>query len=356
MVVHLSDGSSPDFVDISLSNSSGPTTLRVYTFVYRAASSGQNLTVTFTQESATTGNVTLQAATLGGAAGAPGFALSAAPASRTVAGAGTASYSISVAALNGFAGPVSFSMNGLPAGVSPVFVPATVTGSGSSTLTLAVPSGAAAGTYPLTITAAGGGLTRTANVTLVIGAPAPGGMLTGSIVAPPSTVNLTAQGTADWAHWGFTTAADFNHKAGVAQQISNYTVIGAGTATRYANNSAGISWTGGTPVVSASGTTTGVYLVGQNNGFRITAPADSTTRTLLIYVGAFRAQGRMVAQLSDGSAADYVDTSLVNGAGATSLGVYTLTYRAASAGQTLSVTFTNMVAAGNVTLQAATLQ
>jgi hypothetical protein len=60
----LSDGSAVDFTDTSLSNSSGPTTLRVYTFTYKAASNGQTLTLTFTQTNATTGNVTLQAATL----------------------------------------------------------------------------------------------------------------------------------------------------------------------------------------------------------------------------------------------------------------------------------------------------
>jgi hypothetical protein len=95
--------------------------------------------------------------------------------------------------------------------------------------------------------------------------------------------------------------------------------------------------------------------VGQNNGFRLTAPADSTVRTLKVYVGAYRTRGQFVAHLSDGSAADYVDTSLVNSSGATTLGVYTLTYAAGAAGQTLTVTYTNTTTAGNVTLQAATL-
>ena len=66
---------------------------------------------------------------------------------------------------------------------------------------------------------------------------------------------------------------------------------------------------------------------------------------------------RIVAHLSDGSAVDFVDSSVVNSSGVTTLGVYTLSYRAASAGQTITVTFTNQAgASGNVTLQAATLQ
>jgi hypothetical protein len=62
MVAHLSDGSAPDYVNTSLVNADG-TTVAIYTFTYRAASSGQRLTITYTQ-SAATGNVTLEAATL----------------------------------------------------------------------------------------------------------------------------------------------------------------------------------------------------------------------------------------------------------------------------------------------------
>jgi hypothetical protein len=73
-------------------------------------------------------------------------------------------------------------------------------------------------------------------------------------------------------------------------------------------------------------------------------------------VGAWRVTGNFTAHLSDGSAVDYTDSSLVNTAGVTTLGAYTVTYRAASAGQTLTITFTqNTSSFGNVTLQAATL-
>ena len=108
---------------------------------------------------------------------------------------------------------------------------------------------------------------------------------------------------------------------------------------------------------SATNTTTGLYISGQNNGFRIVVPAGTTTNTLRVYVGAWHAQGRMVAHLSDGSAADYVDTSLnTSTVYGTAVGVYTLSYHAATNGQTLTLTFTQDTAAGNVTLQAASLQ
>jgi hypothetical protein len=102
-----------------------------------------------------------------------------------------------------------------------------------------------------------------------------------------------------------------------------------------------------------------VYLGGVGNGFRITVPAATTPRTLRVYVAAYNSRGSLVAHLSDGSAVDYVD----NGANASNdtvaQRVYTLSYQAASAGQTLTVTFTNGLANGPesaVALEAATLQ
>ena len=61
----------------------------------------------------------------------------------------------------------------------------------------------------------------------------------------------------------------------------------------------------------------------------------------------------MVAHLSDG-AADYVDTSFSAATGLASA-VYTLSYQAASSGQTLTITWTND-GSGNLALDATTLR
>ena len=86
-------------------------------------------------------------------------------------------------------------------------------------------------------------------------------------------------------------------------------------------------------------------------------PADATLRRLKVYVGVYRAQGRLEATLSDFSAAPYIDSSLVNFSSA--VGVYTINYAAASSGKTLTVKFTSAMlfneVTGNITLQAATL-
>jgi hypothetical protein len=77
-----------------------------------------------------------------------------------------------------------------------------------------------------------------------------------------------------------------------------------------------------------------------------------------MYVGLWAAGGRLEASLSDGSAPVFLDTSLLNSS-ATTNAVYTLNYKAASAGQTLTIKWTvNTIfnAWSNVTLQGATLQ
>ncbi len=173
----------------------------------------------------------------------------------------------------------------------------------------------------------------------------------------PNAVNLTTSGTLDWAHWGLTGGHDFDHKATGGGKISDYTIVGNFGALPYGNNAAGFTWSDGTPNASALNTTTGVYVFGSGSGFTITAPADLTTRTLTVYVGVYVAHGRLKASLSDQSAPAYADDALVNSSGAT-IGMYRITYRAASAGQRLTVTFTDehlYAIYGNINLQAATL-
>src|SRR5205814_821649 len=100
----------------------------------------------------------------------PDFSLSASPSSRTVVQGGGTSFTATVTAGTGFSGTVSLSVNGLPAGASASFNPASISTSGSSTLSVTAGSTTAPGSYPLTITATSGALSHTANVTLVVSA------------------------------------------------------------------------------------------------------------------------------------------------------------------------------------------
>jgi hypothetical protein len=96
------------------------------------------------------------------------FALSATPASQSVVPGGSSSYTATVAGGAGFSGTVAFAVSGLPSGASASFAPTTVTGSGSTTLSVSTGSGTPAGSYQLTIRATSGTLTRTSTVTLVV--------------------------------------------------------------------------------------------------------------------------------------------------------------------------------------------
>ncbi len=247
--------------------------------------------------------------------------------------------------------------SGLPSGATGTFSPATITGgTGSSTLTITTLASTPVSTSTLTITGTSGALTHTAPVSLIVAAAGGSGSLSGAVSTPTTSQNLSTLGTADWAHWGLSSPASYDHKAGITALISNYTAVGSGTVNWYADHPVGFTWTGGTPTATASNSPTGLYVSGQNNGFQITAPADGTQRTLTVYVGVWNAQGKIVAHLSDNSAADYTDTTINSTTGSVA-GMYTFVYKSSTPGQTLQITYTqNNGGVGNVTMQAATLQ
>jgi len=183
------------------------------------------------------------------------------------------------------------------------------------------------------------------------------GLLSGMISTPPSLVDLATEGTADWAHWGVFTATSFDHKAGVAQQIQDYSQLDSQEPYSYSDNLEGYSWIGGTPNSSATDTHTGIYFAGLNSGFELAVAADTTVKILKLYVGTFGARGHLQAFLSDFSSPVYVDSSVQNSGNGPS-GVYSISYRAASAGKNLILRYRVVEMFdqfGNVTLQAATL-
>ena len=96
------------------------------------------------------------------------FSIAASPSSQTVSGNSKTTYTVTVTALGPFSATVTFSVSGLPARTSASFSPTSVAGAGNTTLTVSSRPRAATGTYPLTITATGGGLAHSTTVYLVI--------------------------------------------------------------------------------------------------------------------------------------------------------------------------------------------
>lgn len=181
-------------------------------------------------------------------------------------------------------------------------------------------------------------------------------------VAPtPAAIDLTADGSADWAHWGYAAASDFDHKQTGGMQISSFQSIGLNVPTQYGMGGVIYRWSDGQPgsgrhpMTDLSGTTTGVYVL--TGGLKISAPADGATRRLRVYVGQYDAEGRLDASLSDNSAAAVSDHSYTSTNGNAVNVVYDLTYAASSPGQLLTVSWSVRNSSfGNVTLQSASLQ
>jgi lysophospholipase L1-like esterase len=180
--------------------------------------------------------------------------------------------------------------------------------------------------------------------------------VSGSQVSPPESVNLSAEGSADWVHWGRSTASSIDRKASGGSQISNITVIGSQPKRRFSGARVSYSWNDGTPASSIGATATGLYFRGVGNGYQFTVPADTTARTLRIYVNVWRARGRIEASLSDSSAPTYV--AFIENLSDITTRLITLDYSAATSGQTLTFRFVAESVAstsGNVTVQSATL-
>jgi hypothetical protein len=349
LVASLSDGSAASYSDTSLRNMRG-TENGVYTIDFAANSAGQKLTISwsllfFYQPS---GNVTLQSAALTTAtANNLPFVTIVSPTQNSTFDAGT---NILVTAnandLDGpiakveffdgavklatvFSSPYEFTWSNVPAGLHVLKAIATDTNADFSS---SMP-------VEIFINGTGGSLSATSSVA-------------------PSQLDLTKEGTNDWAHWGLSNSVSFNHKAGVVQQISDLIPIGTNLFERLTDNVTACSWSDGTPVSNANNTTSGVFIRGTANGFELHAPADTTLRRLKIYAGLYGAQGNFQAYLSDFSAKPFTDTSLSNFFN-NSYSVYTLDYTAASDGQSLIIRYRALnlfdQEFGNVTFQAATL-
>ncbi len=95
------------------------------------------------------------------------FTVNATPASQAVCTSNDALYTVAVSEAGTFGSPVTLNASFNPAGPAAAFAPNPVTPSGNATLTV---SGAAAGTYNITVTGTSGALSRAGNVTLNVAA------------------------------------------------------------------------------------------------------------------------------------------------------------------------------------------
>ncbi len=96
------------------------------------------------------------------------FSITASPASRTISRGGTTTYTVTVTPSGGFSGTVAFSVSGLPGGATGKFNPTSVSGSGTSTLSVKTNRSTPLATSTLTIKGTSGSLSHAATVGLTV--------------------------------------------------------------------------------------------------------------------------------------------------------------------------------------------
>ncbi|HZQ15610.1 MAG TPA: hypothetical protein VFA82_02440 [Gaiellaceae bacterium] len=123
----------------------------------------------------------------------PDFTIGTSQSSATVTQGTDAVYTVNVGSIGGFNGTVALSASG-PAGATYTFTPASVTGSGSSTLAVHTGSVAPGGPYTVTISGTSGA-THTTTVSLTVQAKPAGDF---SISVSPSSARIARTGTSTY--------------------------------------------------------------------------------------------------------------------------------------------------------------
>jgi hypothetical protein len=154
---------------VTASFGTNPTTsTSTVTFTVSATAAAGTSTVTITGTSGTLSHTTTVTLTVVNPGATPDFTISVSPTSLAVRRGTTGRYTVTITAVNGFAGTVNLSVSGQGSRVTPTFSPTSVTGSGSSTLSVRVSSRATTGNRNLTISGTSGSLSHSTSATLTI--------------------------------------------------------------------------------------------------------------------------------------------------------------------------------------------
>ncbi len=226
---------------------------------------------------------------------APSFSLTSSPTSQTVTAGGNTSYALSTTAQNGFTGAVALTLAGLPTGASGTFNPTSITGSGSSTLTVSTTSSTPPGSYTLTVTGTSGNLVQSANITFVVNAS---GSVTISAPANNSNQSTSVRVTASATETGTQIAQMqvWDNTTGVRLGINNGSTIDQTyTLAPGAHQIIVEDLAAGTFAVIH---TSSVTITVSADGVHITAPADNASITGPVHVTGFATEAAtQIAQM-----------------------------------------------------------
>ena len=209
----------------------------------------------------------------------PTFTVSTTPGSATVGLSSSTTFTVNVAASGGFAGPVTLIVNGLPSGATASFSPASITTSGTSTMTVTTSSATPLGSSTVTITGTAGTLTNSATVTLVVSGPdftILGSPSTSSVIPGNSrtyTVNVASL-------FGFSDTVALTATglpAGATASFSPLTISDAGSSTMMVSTAT--TTPGGSSTLTITGTSTEQFSHSTVVTMNVTAPDFSVTVT-----------------------------------------------------------------------------
>ncbi|HYX53487.1 MAG TPA: choice-of-anchor D domain-containing protein [Candidatus Limnocylindrales bacterium] len=185
----------------------------------------------------------------------PDFSVSITPSSQTVVQGSCVSYTITNTALNGFAGVASITITGLPTGATATASPTTITGSGSSTITICTSSTTPAGSYSLTVTEVSGSISHSQPFTLVVNVPAGFALnsnTSSQTVMAGSSTNYTVSTTVVGGFSGNVGLTITGLPAGSTASFAPSTIAGAGSSVLTVNTTGSV--TPGSYTLNLSGT------------------------------------------------------------------------------------------------------
>ena len=281
---------------------------------------------------------------------APTFSLTASATSVNVVAGNTAQVKITETPQNGFAATVALAVSGLPTGATAAFSPTVLSGAagGTSTVTLTLAKTVKGGSYPLTVSATGGGVTESSSVTLVVT-----GVASCTLASSPASVTLIVGqksstqlscGSAQGTFSGPLALSVSGTHSGVTAQASP-TTLTPGSATTLTLSSASNTAAGSYSIsvaVSGSGFT-------QTLAIPVTIPAPafvlSTSATSVSAVAGGAAQMVVSTTPQNGFSASVSFSAAGFPTGVTA--AFSSATAAATAGSTLTLTVATSVKAGS---------
>ena len=200
----------------------------------------------------------------------PSFQLAGAATSASVVPGASTTATLTVKTNNGFNSAISFSVTGLPVGVTGSFAPTSLTGAGSTTLTLNATSSATPGTYALTIAGTAGSTSRSAPLSLTVTNPLP----PLSLSLAPSTLDVAAGASGTMT---VTTTRNATFNAAVALTISG---LPQGVTAKFSPATIAAPGAGSSVLT----TTVSATMAGGTYAATLTATGGGVTKTALIAI------------------------------------------------------------------------